>query len=66
MFTPLGLSTKRAGRYLTSYAVAFGLWVLASKLSGLNVPEYLTPVIAAIVSAIGKYIRETLRMRVPF
>jgi hypothetical protein len=66
MFTPLGLSAKRAGRYLVSYGIAFILWIIAGKLSGLQVPEYLTPVIAAIISAIGKYIRETLKMRVPF
>jgi hypothetical protein len=62
----LELCLKRGGRFLASYGLAFLLWLLASKLSGLQVPEYLTPVIAAIINAIGKYIRESLKIRVPF
>jgi uncharacterized membrane protein YvlD (DUF360 family) len=62
----LKLSLSRGGRFLTSYALAFALWIIAGKLSGLQVPEYLTPVIAAVINAIGKYIRETLKLRVPF
>jgi len=62
----LELCLKRAGRFIVSYGVGYLLWLLATTLSGLPVPAILTPVIAAIVNAIGKYIRETLKLRVPF
>jgi len=62
----LELVLKRFGRFMSSYILAFVLWYVSVKLSGLPVPEYLTPVVAAVINAIGKYIRETLKLRVPF
>jgi hypothetical protein len=62
----LELCLKRGGRFLMSYALAFALWIISVKLGGLPVPEWLTPVVAAVISAIGKYIRETIKLRVPF
>jgi hypothetical protein len=62
----LEYALKRGGRFLISYVLAFILWVISVKLSGIPVPEWLTPVVAAIISAIGKYIRDTIKLRVPF
>lgn len=62
----LELCLKRGGRFLVSYGLAFVLWIISVKLAGLPVPEWLTPVVAAIINAIGKYIRETIKLRVPF
>jgi hypothetical protein len=66
MYNPLLLAAKRFGRTLVGYAVAFVLWYLSIKISQLPVPEILVPVVAAIINAIGKYIRDTLKIRVPF
>ena len=60
------LCLKRGGRFLTSYGLAFILWIVALKLGQINIPEWLIPVVGAIINAIGKYIRETLKLRVPF
>lgn len=66
MYKPFELAFKRAGRSLLAFAVAFVLWYLSIKISSLPVPEILMPIVAAIINAIGKYIRDTLKIRVPF
>lgn len=66
MNTPTVASIKRAGRYLFDYVLAFGLWYIACKLSSIPIPEIFQPVVAAIIAAIGKYIRDTLKLCVLF
>jgi len=60
------LSLKRGGRTLTGMLLAAALWTIALYLTNLPLPEWLMPVVGAIINAIGKYIRETLKLRVPF
>jgi hypothetical protein len=66
MSNALQYALKRGGRFLVCYGVAFILWALSVKISSYPVPEWFTPVVAAIINAIGKYIRDTLKLRVPF
>ena len=66
MENPITIAIKRFGRYLFSYALAILLEALVKWLSGIQFPPLIAPLIAGIISAIGKYIRETLKLRVPF
>lgn len=53
-------------RYLTDCLVAIALLILVNELASLQVPEYFVPLIAGVIAAIMKFVRDKIKVNLPF
>jgi len=57
---------KRFLRVVLAGAITAGVKFLSDLLMGLHLPDFLTPVIVAAISALGKYLREKYQLDLLF
>ena len=53
-------------RTLMAGGIAICLYLLIDFLAGIPVPKILVPLVTAVICAISKYIRDELKVNLPF
>lgn len=66
MFSSIKRALMRLLRTAADVAIAIALFLLIDWLSGLQIPVYFAPLITGIIAAIAKFIRDELKVKLPF